>query len=110
MDDDEVLRQRIVDAVREVDLSKTSAWPELDILSTHTRVEGIDVEPDGVILDSVGNFRGVVNLYVSLQYGANNEEGFTSSDSFLGEFRGHLDSDRHPVIEDVSVDTSDFYE
>lgn len=109
-DDDELLRRRIAEAVRGIELSETSAWNDLDILSTHTRVEGINVDPDGVVLDANGNFRGVIDIYVSLQYGSNNEEGFASSDSFLGEFRGHLEAHGKAVIDDVTVNTSDFYE
>jgi hypothetical protein len=110
LDDDENLRRRIAEAVSNVELSTTGAWDNLDVLSTHTRVEGVDVEADAVILDANGNFRGVVDIYVSLQYGSDSEDDFTSSDSFLGEFRGHLDDNGRPIIDDVSVDTSDFYE
>src|SRR5437868_6114509 len=100
LEDEEALRRRIADAVKEVELSDTSAWADLDILSTHTRIEGVDVEPDSVVLDAQGHFRGVVNIYLSLQYGSESDDGFMSSDSFLGECRGHLD-DNVPVIEDL---------
>lgn len=108
--DEDVLRRRIADAVKAVELSETSAWADLDILSTHTRVEGIDVEPDGVIFEPDHHFRGVVNIYVSLQYGSDGDDGFTSSESFLGEFSGELDANSVPHVGDITVDTTEFYE
>jgi hypothetical protein len=107
--DDETLKLRIAEAVREFELSGSSAWSDLDVLSTHTRVDGVDVEPEGVVIGEDGNFQGVINIYVSLQFGSDSDDGFTSSDSFLGEFVGHLDQTNEPIIEDVTVDTSDYY-
>lgn len=108
LSNEDILKRRIADAVKEVELSEMPAWADLDILSTHTRVEGLDVEPEAVVLGENGTFSGVVNIYVSLQYGSDSDDGFTSSDSFLGEFNGHFDGE-DPIIDDVTVDTSEFY-
>ena len=66
-------------------------WSDLDELSTHTILEGVEVDPEGILIDDDGRFKGVMNVYVTLQYGKDDDEGFTTSDSFLGRFEGHLD-------------------
>jgi hypothetical protein len=101
-------RESIAKVVKEYDLTSDAVWGDLDVLSTHTRLEGVEVDPEGILIDDKGQFKGVMNVYVTLEYG-NKKDGFSSSDSFLGNFEGHLEEDR-PKIDAVSVDTSPFYE
>ncbi len=101
--------EQVADLVRDTELSTLSLWSDLDQLSTHTQIDGVEVDPDGIIVRADGTFSGAFNIYVSLQYGNDNEEGFTTSDSFLATFDGHFDGD-DPVIEHSEVDTSAFYE
>jgi hypothetical protein len=103
------LRKIIAEVLKEYDLTGDAAWGNLDELSTHTRLDGVDVDPEGILIDEQGRFRGVMNIYVTLQYGKDDKEGFASSDSFLGNFEGHLEGSR-PKIDTVTVDTSPFYE
>lgn len=84
-------------------------WSELDALSTHTTVESLDIDEDAIVFDDSGAFSATFNVYVSLQYGKDNNEGFTIGDSFLAESRGHFE-DGDPVIDSADIDTSSFYE
>ncbi len=102
--------QAIINAIEEYDLVDSSAWSDLDVLSTHTSVDALEVDPEGVIIEANGDFRGIANVYVLLKYGTNSDDGFETSDSFIAHFRGHLDGEGNPVIEDLHVDTSSFYE
>lgn len=97
----------IVDAVEQLELTDfPSAWGALDALSNRTQVDAIQVDPEGVTVS--GNaFRGIAPVYVVLEYGG--EDGFTTSDSFLGRFKGHFDKSGRPVVDDFSVDTTPFY-
>jgi hypothetical protein len=103
------IRKRIAEALKEYDLSSDPVWGELDELSTHTTFDGVEVDPEGVIVDDKGRFKGVMNVYVTLQYDKDSKEGFATSDSFLANFEGHLDG-KDPKIDSVSVDTSPFFE
>jgi hypothetical protein len=106
---DDELREMIAKVLKEYDLTSDVAWGDLDELSTHTQLEAVDVDPEGILIDDAGRFSGVMNVYVTLQYGKDDKEGFSSSDSFLGNFEGHLEGAR-PKIDTVRVDTSPFYE
>jgi hypothetical protein len=98
----------VIDAVREFDLSESAAWSDLDVLSTQTTVDGIEVDPEGVIIENGNRFRGIANVYVALRYGSG-PDSFETSDGFLGTFRGHLEKDGVPVIEEFTVDTAPFF-
>jgi len=106
---DDDLSSRIVQAVQGLDLTETPAWNDLDALSTHTEVDGVDAHPDGIAVEG-GNFQGLMTVYVALQYGKDRDEGFITSDSIPGEFSGHLDENGKPVIDHIKVDTRRFYE
>lgn len=95
--------------LRATDFAELDLWDQLDILSTHTRIEGTEIPTEGIVVGPDGQFSAVANLYVSLQYGKDNDEGFTTSDSFLAKIRGHFDG-QTPIIDASSVDTSSFYE
>jgi hypothetical protein len=99
----------IVKAMQTYDLGSSPAWSDLDALSSHTFLDGVEVDPDGIIVRG-SEFRGPLSIYVVLQYSeANDDENFKTSDSFMGEFKGHFDKDV-PIIDQVTVDTSPFYE
>ena len=99
----------IVKAMQEFDITSDQAWSDLDELSTHTLFDGLEVDPDGVIIKG-SNFKGPISVYVLLQYGSDSDDGFTTSDAFMGEFDGHFDASKKPVIDTVTIDTSPFYE
>ncbi|HYI47801.1 MAG TPA: hypothetical protein VEX35_04975 [Allosphingosinicella sp.] len=94
-------------AISEYDLTQSGAWTDLDALSTHTYLDDVEVDPEGIVLDD-GLFKGFLNIYVLLQYGSGKKEGFQTSDAFRGRFTGHFDG-TVAVIDEVSVDTSPFY-
>jgi Predicted pPIWI-associating nuclease len=96
----------IIRAVEEIELTKYPAWNDLDMLSSHTIIDGITVDPAGVIVTG-DKFSGLLNVYVALEYGSGSE-AFVTTDSFLGEFAGHLVSGE-PHIDDLTIDTSSFY-
>src|SRR5258708_6122896 len=100
---------RIVEAVEGYDLPGSPAWADLDALSTHTFLDGIEVDPDGIIIRE-NKFKGAMAVYVLLQYGSDKDDGFKTSDSFMGEFNGNFDDTGTPQIDSVTVDTSPFFE
>jgi hypothetical protein len=99
----------IIEAVRNADLTKYSAWSDLDALSSRTCVDEIEVDPAGVTLLDKGRFRGVFNVYVALHYGGINEQELVTSDVFEGTFEGHFE-DRQAAIDKLTVNTQPFYE
>ncbi len=104
---EEVQRDRIAGAVQDVDLTDFACWNDLDVLSSHTIPEDIEVLEDTIDIKD-DNLSGVLNVYVQLEYGKG-DEGFTSSDGFPGKFKGHFDENDRPFIDEVTVDTSSFY-
>jgi hypothetical protein len=97
----------IMDAVSAVELKSTEAWNDLNKLSSHARVVGIEAVPGGVFLTESGTgFAAAATVYVDLNDGGN--ESFVSSDSFPAEVRGHIETDGHATIDAISVDTSSF--
>jgi hypothetical protein len=93
----------IADAVRDVELSTTEAWDNLDVLSSHTLVEAVEVFEDE-IRQTGGRFEGPINVHVVLQY----SENVTLSETFPGRFEGEWKKDQ-PLIDRITVDTSSFY-
>ncbi len=100
----------VVKAVDNFDLGQSPSWDDLDVSSTETSIDGVHVDPNGILFETKDRFSGVANVYVVLKYGAENEHEFTTSDSFIGEFRGHFDEAGKAAIDEVSVDTSPLYE
>ena len=99
----------IIDAVADKEMHETSAWEDLDALSTQTQVDGVEIPADAIILDRTGGFRGLMTIYVVLNYGPDQgDDGFTETDAFRGFFTGHFKGDQ-PVIDDITADTSPFY-
>lgn len=98
----------VLQAVSDFDLTQSDAWSDLDELSTHTHIDEVEVDPEGIILDE-DRFKGMMNIYVLLQYGRDSHEGFQTSDAFRAWFNGHFEG-AEAVIDGVKVDTSPFYE
>src|SRR4051812_18216231 len=99
----------ILKAIKTYDIASSTAWPELEALSSHTFLDGVEIDPDGIIVKG-NQFRGPISVYVVLKYNEPNEDNFETSDSFMGEFNGHFDEHENPVIDSVTVDTSPFFE
>jgi Predicted pPIWI-associating nuclease len=95
--------RRIAEAIRDIDLTETGAWGDLDVLSSRTMIDAIEVFEDEIRSDGEA-FEGPINVHVTLQY----PEDVTMSETFPGRFEGKWKANR-PVIENVSVDTSSFY-
>jgi hypothetical protein len=102
--------QAVIDAIRHYNLTKSPSWKDLDALSTRTHVDGLEVDPAGIIFESEDRFRGVLNVYVVLEYASETNDEFQTSDSFLGKFKGHFNKKGYPVIDEIKVDTSPFFE
>jgi hypothetical protein len=90
---------------------ESPAWRDLMALSTTTRVESIDVVPEGVFGTNT-EFSAVATIYVDMN-GGDDEEG-RLPESFPAYVKGHFqDGDRQEkkaVIESVTIDTSSFYD
>jgi Predicted pPIWI-associating nuclease len=95
--------RRIADEVKNLELTATGAWSDLDILSSNTQVEAIEVFEDE-IRQFPDRFEGPINVHVTLNY----PEDVMLSETFPGRFEGRWDGDT-PSIANVSVDTSSFY-
>ena len=106
---DRSLERDIAAALEQIDVTSLDLWSDLDTLSTHTFVEGVEVPAEGIIVEKDGKFSAVMNLYLLLQFGKNNEEGFTQAESLVANIDGHL-ADRTPIIDHSSVDTSEYYQ
>jgi Predicted pPIWI-associating nuclease len=98
-----------MDAVSSIELTETGAWSDLDALSTHTSIEGIEAVPEGIFEVGDNGFTAVATVYVDLSYG-NNEDSFSTLDSFPAQVQGHFTSNGEAIVDSVSVDTSSFYE
>jgi hypothetical protein len=92
----------VAEAVRNVELVETEAWGELDVLSSNTRVEAVEVFEDEIRFDGK-RFKGPINVHVTLQY----PENVTLSETFPGRFEASWRSGA-PSIDRVVVDTSSF--
>lgn len=101
------LAAAIAEGLRKVEIESLDLWDDLDALSTHTRIEGIEVPVEGVVPTADGRFTAVMNLYVTLQYGKDDEEGFITSDSFLAKVAGRW-RDGSLTVDGATVDTSSF--
>ncbi len=102
-------REQIAEALQNIEISDLDIWDDLDILSTHTRVEAFEVPVEGIILGPGNRFSAVLNLYLTLQYGKDDDDGFTTSDSFVAIVKGQLEGEAL-TVDSSSVDTSSFYE
>jgi hypothetical protein len=94
--------QAIADAVRKVEIVGTEAWSELDVLSSNTLVEAIEVFEDEIRFDGE-RFEGPINVHVTLRY----SENVTLSETFPGRFEARW-KDNGPSIDRLFVDTSSF--
>lgn len=102
----------VVSAARSYDLRQDQeAWSQLDELSSNTDIDGVEVDPAGIIFEDGDRFKGLLNVYVVLRYDADEEgDAFTTSDAFMGFFAGHFGPNETPVLDKVTVDTSTFYQ
>lgn len=100
------LIKAIVEAVRATEVTETEAWHDLDVLSSQTVIDGIEVFDRQIKFKDDG-FEGPINVHCTLNYDSG-EEGFALSETFPGRFEGRLERDG-PVLTRLSVDTSGFY-
>src|ERR1700679_303750 len=99
----------VMDAVSSIELTETTAWSDLDSLSTHTHIEDIEAVPEGIFESGDNSFTAVATVYVGLNYGGKNDASSTA-DSFPAQVQGHFKPDGKAVVDSVSVDTASFYE
>jgi hypothetical protein len=100
----------VIDAVSKYNVPASSAWNDLDQLSTHTQFEEMDAVPEG-IFERENRFSASATVYVTLQYGAKAEE-VTSSDAFPAAIDGHFEQENdspRAIIDSITIDTSSFY-
>lgn len=102
-------KRSIIQAIHELDLTQTDSWDDLDALSNQTHIDSIEIDPEGIIFDSDQKFNGIFNVYVSLNYGSEPDTS-TTSEAFIGRFKGHFDSRKQPIFDKIEVDTSPFYD
>jgi Predicted pPIWI-associating nuclease len=94
----------IMGAISSIDLTKTTAWSDLTVLSDRTRVDAIDAVPGGVFTEAESGFAAIATVYVNLEYGGK-KDAVIASESFPAEVHGHFENGA-AVIDTVSVNTS----
>jgi Predicted pPIWI-associating nuclease len=108
MDDDaRQIRRRIAEAVQKTEVTLTEAWQELNLLSSNTQIDTIEIFENEIRIDA-DRFEGPLTWYVVLRYGAGTSDPVETSESFPGSFEGRL-VDNAPIIDSMTVDTSSFY-
>jgi hypothetical protein len=109
MDQLKELREKIMAAVKEKELTETEAWQDLSALSSNTYVDTIETFDDEVRIDGE-RFEGPLTWHVTLHYGERDSEPeLVISDSFPGSFRGRLLAGV-PIVEHMLAEVSSFYE
>jgi hypothetical protein len=103
------LIERILRVIRNFDITVQPSWEQVKELSSDTVLEGLEVEPAGIVVDG-NKFEGVANVHVLLHYSADGGNPFNDAESLVGHFRGHLRKDKTPVIDEVQFDLEPFYE
>jgi hypothetical protein len=84
-----------------------SGRTDLAELSDQTDIHDVDVH-ESLISYNGKKFSGMCEISVTLNYHNDNELDWRT-DVFPGEFWGYMDGET-PVIEDITVDTSSFFE
>jgi hypothetical protein len=104
------LLERIADAVdaAQQDLGRFSAGRDLDQLSSRTEVDHIDMMRDGIFKEDV-SFTGICTFYVDLNYGQG-DDAVSFPEAFPGKVHGHIDDNEDVIIDDMTVDTTSFYQ
>lgn len=106
---DRQVKQAIVEALQNLNLAETEWWDSLEQLSQQTIFESIEVFEDEITIDSrTKRFKGNINVYVTLNYGGD-EDPVSMSDAYPGTFGGTL-VDGKPNFENIDIDTSSFYQ
>ena len=93
----------------------SNTMSDIDILSTHTYVEDVEIEECEIIkIDSTNiYFSGHGNIHVSLNYGSDKDEPTELQDEFPFDFRFLSPVHKPELIqitpEDISIDTSSWF-
>ncbi|MCQ0987156.1 pPIWI-associating nuclease domain-containing protein [Jiella marina] len=101
--------EKLSEAADDYDITSDASWNDLDILSTHTEYEGLEVFAEsGAIAGEDLTAPGVV--HVTLNYGSKSDEGFATSESFPAIVHFTADPEKKTVeIVSLEIDTSSFY-
>ncbi len=100
----------VLAAMSTYQLTDSSGWNALDSLATHVVIDDVEVDPAGIIFDEADGFHGAVSIYLVLKYGSATDDGPETTEAFRGRFTGHMSADDTAAIDDVTVDTSSFFE
>lgn len=98
----------VINAQDDAALDRFGAWQPLADLSSRTRFESIDGDPDSVVFMEPNSFEAIASVYVTLVYGSPRDEE-TMSDEYIATIRGHL-YDGEVMLDSIEVDTTPFYE
>jgi|ERR1700733_4269713 len=106
---DTALRDAIVGAISDFDISDSGAWKKLDTLSSNTEVETIEANTEGIFVAGPKKFEATATVYVVLHYG-DKKDSFETTDAFPAHVTGRFDDNKKVIIENFSVDTSSFFD
>ena len=107
---DPELRNAIMDAVSNYKISESNAQDELNELSSHTEVEAIEANNEGIFISGSNNFEANATIYVVLHYG-DKKEPFSTTDTFPVHVTGTFDANKKSVkIRNFIVDTTAFFD
>lgn len=98
--------------ISDFDLTETSAWADLDALSTRTVLEEFVVSDD-VLIEEGDYFVAPATVFVTLNYG-DGSDSFSINESFFSRVMfnvvgGDEDTEVKIKILNIYVDTSSFY-
>jgi len=99
----------IMDAISAIRLHETKAWRDIKNLAPKPRVDGIQAVPEGIFQIGEDGFAAAATAYVDL---ANHEGSRPGPDieSFPMQVRGRFDDDGNAVVQQVTIDTTSFYD
>lgn len=101
---DDTVRRRVIEAVsalKSQDIEKLKSWRRVAELSSHTRFEGLDVAPGGIVVTQDGSqFEAAATLSVSFGFSRSDPHRF--GESLAATVRGSMHAG-NVEIEDVDV-------
>jgi hypothetical protein len=102
----------VVEAITKVDYDEffeKSLGDDVRDLSSNTVFDSLDVASGAVFKNPAGGFEASGIAYVTLNYGGS-RDSVSMPDSYPAVIKGEFDENGIPVVTEIHVDTSSFYE
>jgi len=106
--DDRPKREAVMHAITDYNIAESGARDDLDMLPVRTVVESVEASPERIFEAGEDGFAAVATVYISLASGESTDDHFIP-DSFPAYVEGHFENG-DAVIDNLSIDTSSFYD